>query len=246
MADLHCGAVTGLLPPKHQRDEVRLIAGPLWDWYSGTVDAIGPVDVLVVDGDIVDGPGLKDSGNGHVTTDTEEQAEIAVEAIGVIKAKSTYLCYGTPYHTVGTHSWENMVARELDAPIRDTQFLNINGCRLSVRHVVGRSDTPYGQGTLTHKEVVRDLLEALQDDAEPADVVVRAHIHTYYAIDDGDRWGIVCPCLQIPGSVFGRTQRPWRYRVGMLVLDIDADGKVHVDKRIMPLRVVRRREYVKV
>jgi hypothetical protein len=246
LSDTHCGSTMGLMPPRYQSDDTRDMAGPLWGWYIKTVRAIGSVDVLLGLGDFVDGPGLKDQGNGHVTTDTEEQAQIAVDALSVIKADRVALCYGTPYHTVSTYSAEGYIARELGGTIKDSQYLGVNGRRISARHVVGRSDTPYGQGTLTHKELVRDLMQALQDNQEPADIVIRAHVHTYMAVDDGDRWGIVCPCLQLPGSVFGRTQRPWRYRVGLVLLSISSDSRVDLERKLMPLDIVRRREYVTV
>ena len=246
MGDTHCGAVTGLLPPQYQSEETEPVAGPLWTWYSETVAEIGPVDALCLTGDLVDGPGVKDLGNGHVSTDTEEQANIAASALAIVKARRTYAVYGTPYHTVTTWSAENMVARLIGARIADSQYLQVYGRRISIRHVVGRSDTPYGQGTLAHKELIRDLMTALQDRQEPADIVVRGHVHTYAAIDDGDRWGIIVPALQLPGSVFGRTQRPWRYRVGMVLLEISPDGAVNMQRRLMPLELVRKREYARV
>lgn len=244
-SDAHCGSRWGLTHPDWQTKQTRPWLEPFWQWWEAEIKAIGPVDAHVHCGDAVDGQGDKEHGLAELLTDVEEQGRMAAAALGIIVAKQHHMVYGTPYHTAGSHSYENAVARMLGAAIEDTVYLRAGGLRLSARHVASRSDTPYGQNTLAAKEGVRDMLQAMQDGSERADVVIRGHVHTYAWTDDGQTYAGICPALQLPGGVFGRTQRPWRYRVGVLELRI-ADGYCQARPHLMSLKDVRRRRYAEV
>jgi hypothetical protein len=240
-SDWHCGSRQGITHPDFIPKAMTPALLPFWHWFEGVAGAT-KWDAHLHLGDTVDGQAFKDAAVGQITTDTDEQAEMASAVFSVIQAGSHHMVYGTPYHTAGSHSFEDTVARLVHADIRDSQYLKAGGLRISARHVVGRSDTPYSQETLAHKEAVRDLYQALQDKTEPADIVLRGHIHTYAWMDDGDGYSGVVPCLQLPGSVFGRTQRAWRYRVGVLELVI-ADGYCQARPHLMSLKDVRKRVY---
>ena len=245
MADLHCGSGVGLAPPSAWRDKFRMFQEPLWTWYAAELKKIGLVDLLVVNGDAVDGEGRKETID-HLTTDVEEQAEIAIECIRKVKTKTILMTYGTPFHTAGSSSYEKPIAKALGCSIADTQFVNVNGAKFSFRHVAGASGTPYTQGTQAYKEAVRDLLQAVDNAAEPADFIIRSHVHNCISVASPERTAITTPCLEIPVSVFGRTCRAWRYHVGLLLFEIDNSGRVsyNVKNHIMPLKVVRPREYI--
>lgn len=245
LADLHCGSGVGLAPPEYWRDKFRPFQEPLWNWYAEEIKSLGPVDLLVVNGDAVDGEGRAETLD-HLTTDTEEQADIAAACIKRVKAKKILMTYGTPFHTAGSYSYENLVAKTLDAPIADTQFVSVNGRRFSFRHVVGASGTPYTQGTQAYKEAVRDMFQAVDNEAEPAEYIIRSHVHNCFVAASPERTAITTPCLEIPVSVFGRRCRAWRYHVGFLEFVVSQDGLVWYDigAHIMPLKLTRPREYI--
>lgn len=248
-SDWHCGSLAGLIPPDFVKPRLKAVHEPYWTWFTGELATVGAVDAHLHLGDTVDGQGLKDAAIGQLTTDTDEQAEMAGAVFATIAAAckpgATHMCYGTPYHTAGSHSYEQSVAKAVGAHISDSAYVKVDGLRISCRHVVGRSDTPYSQATLAHKEAIRDLIGAMQDGAERADVVLRGHVHTYVWLDDGDMYAGIVPALQLPGSVFGRTQRAWRYRVGFLELRI-ADGYCQARPHLMSLKDVRRRRYAEI
>ena len=245
VSDLHSGSAVGLTPISWQVDKWAFAEGPLWSWYEKTVKDIGPVDVCVANGDMVDGEGKAET-IGLLTTDVEEQAFMAAEAMKCIKAKKFYMTYGTPFHTVGSLNYEHIVADKVGCAISDTVFLDVNGTRFSFRHTVGASGTPYTQGTQAYKEAVRDILDAVDNDAEPADVIVRSHVHNYFRAESPERMAITTPCLQVPVSVFGRRCRSWRYHIGMVLFEVSDKGEVNVKPYIMPLKLTVRREYEKI
>ena len=243
MGDLHCGNLLGLTPPEWQQERVPT-AKPLWDWYVKTTEEIGPVDVQVLNGDLVDGEGKKET-IGLITTDVDEQAEIAIRCIEVVAAEKRMLTFGTPFHTAGVSSYERRVADGLNAPIFETLMLEAEGVRFNIRHTGGRSDIPYGQGTQLYKEVVRDMLHACIEEYKAADVVVRSHVHYYLHMESAQKHAVSLPCFLVPDSVYARTLRTMYYDLGLVLVEVD-DGIVRVKPYIMPLKIVRKREYVRV
>jgi len=241
IADTHSGSRLGLTPPEWIPPDTAIVLKPMWEWYAKTVDAIGPVDMAVHVGDGVDGEGKKDDLE-QLTTNTLTQAEIGYEALRRIRTRAWRLVYGTPFHTVGSYSYEEPLADALKGSIKDTQLLNIRGHNFNFRHVVGRSDTAYAQGTQLFKEAVRDQLLAELEDREAAEVVVRGHVHYYYRVENSERTAVICPCFQVPASVFGRRCRHFLYNIGILKISITKD-EVLIRRIIMPLRIVVRKEY---
>lgn len=237
---MHCGSKVGLTPPEYQ-GKAKPILRPFWEWYITTVKKIGPVDIHVHNGDAVDGEGKKET-IGHITTDVEEQADMAAECIEEIKAAKRYLTYGTPFHTAGTMSYENMVARRLGAEISDVIKLDILGHKFNFRHVVGRSDIAYGQGTPLFKEAIRDLIDSVENDHEEADYIVRGHAHYYWFTGSFLKTAMILPALQLPGSILGRKMKAMYYHVGMVVFDIGKTVTWEAFK--MPLKITNKQEYI--
>jgi hypothetical protein len=245
--DYHCGHVLGLTPPDWWQKKTLALSRAVWEWRAEELRKIGRVDVHVALGDLVDGPGKKET-IGLLTTDMDEQAEMAFICAGVVRAKHRYICYGTPLHTVSTLSHETAVARLLDSPIRETWRLKMGGKRFHFRHVVGRSDVPYGQGTQVAKEIVREELQALAESYEPAEVFGRGHAHYWYRVETASKTAFICPALELPnpdedGNIYARKLRTMYYNVGFVLIEIDSTGEVYIRPRIMPLKLAIRKEY---
>lgn len=244
-SDLHSGALDGLTHPRWHSKQFKFVQCPMWDFWETTVRKIGPVDVLVVNGDAVHGDGRRDETIGYLTTDMEEQAEIASECLKIVEYKKCRMTYGTPRHTVGTSNYERAVAKTLGAKIGEYATFDINGVKFDVRHVSGQSGTPYTQGTQISKEVVRAVHLAIEDGYAPPDFVVRAHVHNYREDRSGKRIGITQPCLQAPLSVYGRKYRGWYYDIGVVEVTVSSSGAIKITPHIMPMRLIHRRVYEK-
>jgi hypothetical protein len=87
-------------------------------------------------------------------------------------------------------------------------------------------------------------MNAVDNDAEPAHVVVRSHIHNYFRAESPERMAISTPCFQVPVSVFGRKCRTWRYHIGYVLFEVDDKGRITANPVIMPLKLTVKREYV--
>lgn len=196
--DLHCGNALGLGHPDRWPARKRKAAETMWEWRRERLREIGHVDVHVLGGDLIEGPGKKGT-LGLLTTDIEEQAEIAEECIREVKADYRYFAYGTPFHTTSVLEGENLVAKAFGQKPRDELRLGpFHGVRLLDRHVLGRSDIPYGQGTQLWKEWVRDELQAILEEYKSAHVHTRHHVHYFFEVRGERGRAIACPCWQLP------------------------------------------------
>ena len=244
--DWHCGNQLGLTPPDNWSDRLRDIQRITWDFREAQLKAIGRVDIHVANGDLVDGPGRKDS-MGHLTTDLDEQADMAIECATRVKARHRVFTYGSPYHVNLSQNVERKVSDYFGVGIQDTARFKVHGKRFNVRHVMGRSDVPGGPGAQTQKEITNDLLRSIEEGYEHADVFVSNHIHYYYRVDDGYRTAWSNPAwelaLDTPGSIYPRTLRTLRYTVGFVLVEIDQHGEMYVRPRILRINDVAPKEY---
>lgn len=243
--DLHCGNHLGLTPPEHQGEWADILA-PLWAWREAELKAIGPVDIHVLNGDLIDGPGRKDN-LGLFTTDTKEQRRWAVQCIGRVKAKHRFFTYGTAYHVASTYEAERDIAEHFGTEAQDTVLLKAGGVRFNFRHHVGRSDVPAGFGAQDGKEITRALLQEVTDGYEAADIFARNHVHYWSRVDVKRRTAFTCPAWELnidaPGSLYPRQLRTQWYDVGYVLIEIDSQGETYIRPRTMDLKIKYPREY---
>jgi hypothetical protein len=252
-SDYHAGHILGLTPSRYW-SESNPWARILWEERAKILAGIGKIDAHILNGDAIDGPGRKDS-SAHLTTDIIEQTEMAIEAAECVKTKRRFVVKGTGYHTDAGGNLERVIASALNTEAVDELRLDIHGRKLHARHVVGRSDTPYGQMTQLQKEVVNDMLQAEMEDYESADIIVRSHVHycTMTAVADAARGlmrhAVTTPALQLRAPVqseYTRKLRTWLYHVGLTVIEIDKAGNVGIFPHIIPLKLTapQSREYI--
>jgi hypothetical protein len=249
--DYHSGEVLGLAHPDNWPPRKRKYAEIMWNWRRQRLREIGRVDIQIIGGDLNEGYGRKGT-LGLLTTDIGEQAEWAEEAAREVRAAYRYITYGTPYHVEAFTKCEDAVAKALTgAKPRETWRLGpFHGVRLMDRHVVGRSDIPYGQGTPLFREWVRDQLTAVLEEYRAADLHTRHHVHYYFEVRNARGQAVTCPCWRLPtpqtgeGSTYPYTLRPQYYDVGFLLIEIDRSGEIYVRPQIMPLKIAISRSYV--
>jgi hypothetical protein len=112
VSDFHCGSEPGLTPPPWQQTE---LGGELWEAFEEMIEPIRPIDILVGNGDLIDGKSYRTGGTDVITTDRVEQVEMAVEVVNFIDAKENYFTYGclTAGHRVLTSDLRWVSVEEL-------------------------------------------------------------------------------------------------------------------------------------
>ncbi len=213
IADLHGGHRAGLTPPKYRWDEDSelekyAVWGGVqhegWDKYLDIIDQIGRPDILVANGDLIDGPGMKATGAEYITTDVTEQCEMAAECLLQWRARETHIVRGTFFHVGINNDYEDWVAELVEADtIKNHLFLQVEDVVFDVKHKVGGSSIPHGSGTSVLREKLWNDRWAKREEQPQGDVCIRAHIHRYVAIDEADGMAMVLPSLEVAGTRYG-------------------------------------------
>lgn len=226
ISDLHCGHLLGLTPPRWQTEDVQR---DLWKWYVDKVQANGPYDFMICNGDAVDGIGRKET-HEHGTTDTNKQVREAIECIDVSGECERYFTLGTPYHVTNNAELEEQLATHFRAPAKPVINLSVNGCLINAKHTTSKTSIPHGQG-LVLKQALWELVHAGTNGTEAPDIIIRSHIHEYVYIDSPLGCIITTPALQIGDTSYGRKFSGY-YDVGITVIEINGKKEFSVNKHI--------------
>ena len=248
LADGHCGSRTGLTPPKWQtlwkdnddndiesesRDEYesqhykfQKLQGDLWNFYNSTIHSLKPIDLLIYNGDAIEGKGTRSGGTELLTSDCITQANMAINTIKITKAKNIVMTYGTGYHVGDAEDWEALVAKGVGAKkIGSHEWVTINNVTFDIKHHVGTSQTPYSRNLSMSKDRIWNLIWNEHEEQPKSDILIRSHCH-YYDFCGGRNWlGIITPSLQGPGTKFGSRRCSGHVDFGLIHFDIDEKGR---------------------
>lgn len=239
MSDLHCGHLVGLTPPHWQsraargtwRYKASQLQADCWKWYTETLDALKPIDILIANGDLIDGSGDRSGGTELITTNRASQAEMATTALKYAKAKDYVLTYGTGYHTGNEEDFEDEVVKALKAEesinsvkIGSHEWVDVNGCIFDCKHHLGSSGIPHGRFTAIAKDQLWNELWAGHEEQPKADVIVRSHVHYHIFCGTSDWMGLTMPALQAMGTKYGSRRCSGRIDYGFTHFDVNTDG----------------------
>lgn len=251
--DMHCGDILGLTPDEWQCEEYRPFQKPGWDFYKDATEQIGHVDLHVSNGDILDGPGYKDTTH-LLATDIKQQQKMAEKAMSMVSAKKKVIVRGTGFHSDGHKAYEDDVADAIGCNVYDEFRAEIYGRLFHFKHAVGRSDTANGAFTQMQKEQTNDILQAEFEEYPSADVMIRAHVHYCYEARTADssrgimRTVYTAPALQMRGprqNSFTRRLRTWKYDYGLTLIEVCKETKeVFIRPILMPIKQYNKREYI--
>lgn len=233
ISDLHCGSVFGLTPPAYYEadDERRGMQQEAWRAFSSIVREWQSPDVLLVNGDCIEGTQKLQGGAELTTPDRNVQCEMAVKAISMFRAKKILMTYGSKYH-VGEQAedFEYNIAQDLGAKVGGRLFFELAGLVVDARHKVGSSNIPHGRATLILKEMMWDLMKESTEAGPRVRCVIRSHVHYHIWIEQGNRVMFTTPALQLSRGRFGSRECLGETHWGAIRLKIK-DGKV-IDKEV--------------
>jgi len=258
ISDLHCGHRTGLTPPSYQRLTKRLSnytdnlgitydKSHIWDkfyrienecysWYENKVKKHYAPDLLVINGDAIDGSSERSGGVELITSDRNEQIEMAIECIEIWGAQNIVMVRGTPYHVGDKESWEDIIDREINCKIGEHEWVERDGIVFDFKHYVGSSSVPYGRKTAVNRDQICNLIWAEAELQPLADWIIRSHVHYseggYKQIGAKEIWAITTPALQGMGTRYGARLCSGLIDFGFVGWDID-DGRVNFWKEIL-------------
>ena len=241
MSDLHCGHLVGLTPPDWQTDAPEAtgrtkrakfapIQREAWQWYVRNVSAGGPYDLVVVNGDAIDGRGDRSGGAEQITTDRQEQVDMACAAIrqALVGSPKLVMTYGTAYHSGDQEDWENDIAKELKAEkISSHEWVEVSKVVFDFKHHIGGSQIPTGRTQPLARAALWNVLWSDQGYTPRANVLVRSHVHYFAAaMDDIEpHLRLTTPALQAMGTRFGSRRCEGLVTFGFVIFEV-ARGEV--------------------
>lgn len=251
MADIHAGHRVGLTHPRHDPRPAK-DADPslirhyqarraLWTWFDEHLRrASGKAgfDVLIVNGDCIEGKGERSGSTELITADREIQTDIAADAILSPQARAIYMTYGTPSHVGKEEDWEEVVKRKVGALKLEAQGnYNVNGLQINCKHYVGNTSSPMSRMTALRGTQIRNLLWNEHGQQPRANLIIRSHIHACFYIGEPalNFAGWTTPALQGLGSKFGSRQidgLPVNF--GFLVVEVESESEWSVTPYVAP------------
>lgn len=221
VGDLHCGSRWGLTPEGYWNTLTMGMTKWLWGRWCEFVDSAHDIDLLVLNGDLIDGHQHRSDGVTNLVQSLEEQTDIAIEALAplIAKARKTIRIVGTPYH----ESFDGPLGK-LDAtfgikkPPEERRICHdiqiAPGVILNVKHQPEGEGTLY-RGTAMDREIIWATLMAADGGIPNATHIMRSHLHTQGYIEGfGKQFALVpCWCLQSPYAQNKKWYR-WRPTIG--------------------------------
>ena len=248
IGDLHCGHHFGLTPPEYQESQ-KLPRGRMqrlyWKFYETEVKRLGAIDLLVLNGDAVDGKGKHTSAREQITTDMFEQVGMAIECVRIARPKQVVMTFGTPYHTGDSDRWEAILAEmlrtELGIPVKigPHESVDVNGVVFDCKHKIGGSSVPHGRHTAGARTALWNMIWSGVGQRPPGDIFLRSHVH--YCVYEGDPLlylAMTLPALQGLGDEYGSTQCENLVHFGIVYFDVRGKGDYDWHTRILPWSMV--------
>ena len=230
VSDFHAGHEYGLCPPCSHRRAASSKTGEfeesLWLFYAKAIDQLKPIDILLVNGDCIEGKGESSGGVELLTTDRHDQAEIAAEAIRYTEAEAVRIMYGTRRHVGKEEDFESVIIDKLkskNAKIQGHGFFDVNGRKVDVKHKVSGSTIPHGRMTPLAKAVLWNKQWSSEGRQPKGEIFIRSHVH-YFAYCGGIGWIAMSTPALTYNSHFGVRECEGLVDVGIVAFDFNEKG----------------------
>ena len=250
ISDLHVGSSTALCSEKpiisdlntwhrpNQLQKVFFIA-----WKDMIKSLKGPVDLLVINGECIDGANKFQSGQQSWTTNLDDQMNDAKKLIEMIPYKKVLILRGSNYHDQidGTNLEEIMASKLRDVVKYKAYggegktdyfaFVKVFGKTFNFTHHIGFSKSEAYRTTAMAREMVG--MHFQHDKLGRADIIVRSHVHYFNHIEFVHTHGCTTPCWKYPdahlfrGGLAGTTSD-----IGAVAFVISDKGDIDFEKYI--------------
>jgi hypothetical protein len=239
--DLHAGSRCGATPAGWG-DKTN----PARDFLLDCRDYLGKkwpkLDLLVLNGDLIDGGQQKSFGTGTWTTDLSEQAEMAeswlAPLLDRLRPQAIIRLIGTSYHEGFNGALKTLdktfsVAKTDD--VMDVQLMD--GVIMNVKHEPEGGVGLYA-GTMQDRELLWASITEPASNLPEAQFIVRAHLHMKGRHDAYNKVHVMCPCFQVQAKyAIHKKYYRWQPDIGGALLTYDPlhDQKYHVTHTTFPL-----------
>lgn len=237
--DLHIGNVGSLCteeviiepdtPSKTSTYTANEIQRDILKKWETLCDEYQKCDLLLLNGDTIDGRNYKDTGLGTWTTDVQLQAEVLAELVSWLKPREVIATSGSPYHSDRNPNMDKIACEMCGGTFKGGYAsININGCRIHAQHktTVSKSTWQYRATPIARAMV---LAELASDVYGHYDIALKSHVHWFNYVGFSHSLGMVLPCWKAYDA-FGDTNIEFvDPAVGYVVFEIDHDGSYNFE-----------------
>lgn len=269
--DWHCGSIGGLTPPKFEvgsakSEDLFNKRREMWNWWEKEIDEITKekkFDLIVINGDAIDGEGSKSGGREQLFPDRDIQCDMAFYIVDKLIEKSHFvnkennvlMTLGSLYHVGNYEDWEKQIVKVLNAKhgenfalIDGYHRIEVNGLPMMIRHHAASS--PGGMKSNLEKEHWSWIKEAVnimggfKDEQEDNSkemrkitrVLIGSHIHKAYQQKYHGKFHIITlPALQIPVAQgkLGRYMINNPIDLGFGIMDINDENDYSYEEHLI-------------
>lgn len=211
IGDLHIGSILGVVPhsynpKKGDTDKLYDLRESGTEWLFREIGALGPIDYLILNGDLVEGKNYKGHGREVIMPDMSDQMRAARDLIMDIPTPHKYVFIaGTAYHTVNGGDAEKTIASYFNEELWTFDTLYIEGVRFRFRHHLSNNTSPISEATGIVKELVKDQQAMIKEKSYyPNSVLVFSHTHRYKMFQNALGMAVNAPALKYDGGVLSR------------------------------------------
>ena len=255
LSDIHNGSVTAICSPEPYISDLDTTFKPnklqkaLWDVWESVPDGLSKkkTDLIVLNGEPVDGANKKQVGQQSWTTNVWDQAEDFKKCMKTHNYDNILFNRGSGYHVqIDGTNIEEIIARDMNALRYRAyggegasdyySFIECYGKIFNFTHHVGFNKWAAYRTTALAREMAGMVFE--NNKLHKSDVIVRSHVHYFVHVEFTNTHGIVTPCWKFPdahltrGGLAGTTPD-----IGAVWVDINKNGNIKVDKFIAEIGV---------
>lgn len=234
MSDLHAGSRVSPWPDTAGAEAMCLPDGSrfagvryMTECWNHFAENMPKVDLLVLNGDIIEGDQYRDKSRKLVAVSPAEQVQAAIELLAPVvgKAKEAIRVTGTEYHdgrddplsTLDEHFKIEEHEQMFDLELRGEKVLNV-------------AHHPHGgavmyKGTKMEKEYLSSVVSWAEGHTRKPTWIVRSHLHVdrEYRVSD-QAVVVICRCWQLPTAwATKKNHYGWQPDLGALFMTIDDD-----------------------
>ena len=243
--DFHVGSATALCSAEPYVREIDSTIKPnkiqqaLREAYYDTIDSITQTpELLVVNGEPIDGANKKQLGNQSWTTNQQDMSDDFIKLMGDFPYKKIMCGRGSAYHSnVDGMNWEEIIADKLNAEKYKAYggkghtdyfgFFEMNGRTFNFTHHIGFNKMPAYRTTALAREIAGMHFE--KDKLGEADVLVRSHIHYFVYVRFVHSHGFTTPAWKYPdGHLFRGGLAGTTPDIGAVEVIVEPNGDLEV------------------
>jgi len=243
LSDTHIGSVYGLSPLKYISEEKQSPFNLwIWDRWNEFCKEFKNPDYLLLNGDLVDGPQVKDLGVDAITTDLDEQVKIGIETIKMLIGKNTKIfgTNGSGYH-IGKRQGvclDKRIIENLNGTFKGNVYeFEIDNLLFQMSHGSGGGTVNLDGYLKRELKLSRDLSIKLKKRCP--DYLLRSHQHIMWKVTDNiGMSGIINGCWQYPTSYAHTRSSNLVPNIGATIIDItNGHADIYFKEYIIPLDV---------